>query len=76
MSSAVGLEGESTDLVPQDDSVECSGQFESRCSPTGSQEPRISESMLQCVSESVLCALNVIFVHACVYVGGSLVCSE
>ena len=76
VSLAVGLEGESMDLVPQDDSVECSGQFESRGSPTGSQEPRISESMLQCVSESVLCALNVIFVHACVYVGGSLVCSE
>ena len=49
VSSAVGLEGESTDLVPQDDSVECSGQFESRGSPTGPEEQTISESILQCV---------------------------
>ena len=49
VSSAVGLEGESTDRVPQDDSVECSGQFESRGSVTGSEEQTISESILQCV---------------------------
>ena len=49
VSSAVGLEGESMDLVPQDDNMECSGQFESRGSVTGSEEQTISESILQCV---------------------------
>ena len=55
VSSAVGLEGESMDLVPQDDSMECSEQFESRGFPTGPEEQTISESILQCISGGFLC---------------------
>ena len=65
------------DLVPPDDSVECSGQFESRGSVTGSEEPTISESMLQCVSETVLCALNVfLYMHVYMWVDHLCAVSE
>ena len=72
VSSAVGLEGESTDLVPQDDSVKCSGQFESRGSVTESEEQTISESILQCVSGGFLCLYTCthMFVCLCVCVWG------
>ena len=66
VSLAVGLEGESMDLVPPDDSVECSGQIESRGSVTGSEEPRISESMLQCVSGGFLCLYTCTHMFVCV----------
>ena len=65
------------DLVPPDDSVECSGQIESRGSVTGSEEPTISESMLQCVSETVLCALNVfLYMHVYMWVDHLCAVSE
>ena len=50
------------------DSVECSGQFESRDSLTESEEQRNSESMLQCVWEFCVSVCTCVFLFLSVHV--------
>ena len=50
VSSAMCVVGQPLTTVPPDDSMECLGQFESRGSPSGSEEQRISKfGLTECV---------------------------
>ena len=50
VSSAMCVMGQPLTIVPPDDSMECLGQFESRGSPSGSEEQRISKfGLTECV---------------------------